>query len=418
MKKIAIFGLPRSPASLAERAGSSQRHALGSASTARLWGRIGVSQRLEAEVDEVTAAPASSSATNTGSEATSSAASPTLACDRPTRLAGGDSRRSRNARGAAAGSIVFRIVSAVSWPGVTMTRIAIPRKAASSPTPKILGASALAPGEHQRLAQHRRQPGRPPPRAGDPQLQVQLRPRRTGRARPRGARDRGAAGSPWVRSRGPTRQPLRVELRSRARCSQRSPDASATSRQSSSTNRSPRLSGFNARRAVVAARPPAARAGRRAPRAWTSRVRAARARPEPLRVRSPALFAAEQLDIAILALPGPAGQALDELRVGQGIERLLDVVERAVRIEALDPLLQLARCLWAAEHQHRQQRDLRRDAAEGIVEQVPVLGDAAAGAAGQTHPAAPRQLVDRRADRRLVVVHDGLAVRRLVAGEP
>jgi hypothetical protein len=30
-------------------------------------------------------------------------------------------------------SIVFRIVSAVSWPGVTMTSTAIPRKAATSP---------------------------------------------------------------------------------------------------------------------------------------------------------------------------------------------------------------------------------------------------------------------------------------------
>jgi len=31
-------------------------------------------------------------------------------------------------------SSVFRIVSAVSWPGVTMTRIEIPMKAASSPS--------------------------------------------------------------------------------------------------------------------------------------------------------------------------------------------------------------------------------------------------------------------------------------------
>jgi hypothetical protein len=55
---------------------------------------------------------------------------------------------------------------------------------------------------------------------------------------------------------------------------------------------------------------------------------------------------------------------------------------------------------------------------ERLVEQVAVLGRAAAVAAGEPRPAAAAEPVQRVADRRLVVVDDRVAVRRLVAGEP
>jgi hypothetical protein len=120
----------------------------------------------------------------------------------------------------------------------------------------------------------------------------------------------------------------------------------------------------------------------------------------------------------VLALTRPARQLLYELGRLERVERLLDVLDRPVGIEPLDPLLELARRLGAAEHEHGEQRDLRRDAAERVVEQMAELGGTATRPAREPHPAAPGEAVERRPDLRHVVVDDGIAVRRLVAGVP
>ena len=76
-------------------------------------------------------------------------------------------------------------------------------------------------------------------------------------------------------------------------------------------------------------------------------------------------------------------------------QRLLDVLatdtDRGAR-----PAASAHRGSAPAEHQHGEERDLRRDAAERVVEQVAVLGDPAAGAAREPHPAAAREVVECR----------------------
>src|SRR5919106_4876957 len=84
-------------------------------------------------------------------------------------------------------------------------------------------------------------------------------------------------------------------------------------------------------------------------------------------------------------------------------------------MQALGALLQLSRCLSAAQHQHGEQRDLRVRECAGLVEERPVLPRPAAGAARQARPAPPREPRERESDRLLVVLDDRIAVRRLVA---
>ena len=84
-------------------------------------------------------------------------------------------------------------------------------------------------------------------------------------------------------------------------------------------------------------------------------------------------------------------------------------------MQALGALLELARGLRAAEHEHAQHRELVLGQTERLVEQVAVLGRAAARSAGQARPAPPREAVQRVADDRLVVLDDRIAVGRLVA---
>ena len=57
-------------------------------------------------------------------------------------------------------------------------------------------------------------------------------------------------------------------------------------------------------------------------------------------------------------------------------------------MESPAALLQLSRGLRSAQHQHREQGELRVVHAEGLVEQVAVLAGPAAGAAGEPGPAA------------------------------
>src|ERR671925_113943 len=107
-----------------------------------------------------------------------------------------------------------------------------------------------------------------------------------------------------------------------------------------------------------------------------------------------------------------------ELAVDQGTERPLHVLERAEPVQALAALLQLAERLRPAEHQRRQERELGIREVERLVEEVPVLDRPASGTAREPHPALPGESLERRPDRRLVVLDDRVAVRGLVASEP
>src|SRR6185295_18144665 len=86
-------------------------------------------------------------------------------------------------------------------------------------------------------------------------------------------------------------------------------------------------------------------------------------------------------------------------------------------VKTLSPLLQLSRRLWAAQHEHGEDRSLRLVEPERIVQQVAVLAGAAASPAGEPGPAAQSEAAQALDDRGLVVVDDRIAVGRLIAGE-
>ena len=79
-------------------------------------------------------------------------------------------------------------------------------------------------------------------------------------------------------------------------------------------------------------------------------------------------------------------------------------------------LLELARGLRSPEHQDREHRDLLAGETDRLVEQVPVLRGAAAGAARESRPAPSREPLERRSNRRLVVLDDRLAIGGLITG--
>ena len=87
-------------------------------------------------------------------------------------------------------------------------------------------------------------------------------------------------------------------------------------------------------------------------------------------------------------------------------------------MQPLRALLQLAGRLRPAQHQHREDRDLLVRDAHRLVEEVPELRGAASRPARQPQPALAVQPLERLADRRVVVLDDGVAVRGLVAREP
>src|SRR5205085_3019848 len=102
----------------------------------------------------------------------------------------------------------------------------------------------------------------------------------------------------------------------------------------------------------------------------------------------------------------PARELRDELAVDQRAKRALHVLQRPEAVQALAALLQLAERLRAAQHQRRQQRKLGVREVDRFVEKVPVLDGATAGPAREAHPALAREPLERRADRRLVVLDD------------
>ena len=127
---------------------------------------------------------------------------------------------------------------------------------------------------------------------------------------------------------------------------------------------------------------------------------------------------AEEVPVALLLLPRPAVEALDEVSPDQRVERLEDVAEIVEPVKSLRPLLQLSRRLRAPEHQDAEHRRRVPLEPELLVEELPVLRRPAPRPARDACPAAARQTLQRVVDLPLVVVDDRVAVRRLVAGEP
>jgi hypothetical protein len=126
---------------------------------------------------------------------------------------------------------------------------------------------------------------------------------------------------------------------------------------------------------------------------------------------------AQQVRVALLLLPWASRQARDEFALDQAVEHALDVVEAGEGVQPGRSLLQLAGRLRPAQHQHAEHGDLFLRHAERLVEQVPELDRSAGRSAREPRPSPARESVQRGADRRLVVLHDGLAVGRLVAGQ-
>ena len=116
--------------------------------------------------------------------------------------------------------------------------------------------------------------------------------------------------------------------------------------------------------------------------------------------------------------PGRRPMVRTSSRPASSLQRRLDVGRRVEPVQPLRALLELARRLRAAQHEHGQQRDFCAFERERLVEQMPVLGGAAAGAARESRPALTVEPLEPLPDRRLVVGDHRVAVRGLVAGEP
>jgi len=122
--------------------------------------------------------------------------------------------------------------------------------------------------------------------------------------------------------------------------------------------------------------------------------------------------------VALLLLPRPARLPCDELTPHECAEHLIDLLEARESPQALAALLQLPGGLGAAQHQHREEGDLRFAEPERFVEQVPELDRAARRTARKPRPAPANETVERPPDRWVVVVRDGVALGGLVAREP
>ena len=174
---------------------------------------------------------------------------------------------------------------------------------------------------------------------------------------------------------------------------------------------------------------PLSRRARRAARPPRRAARPARAPPAPAGPRRPAWPApprvggdllgvlAQQVRVALLALARPPVQPRDELALDQPLEHLVHLYGAVEVVQPVGAREQLPRRLRAAQHQHREQGLLLAADLQRLVEQVAVLGGAAGVAAGEPRPAPLAEAVERVADRGLVVVHDRVAVGRLVAGQ-
>ena len=130
------------------------------------------------------------------------------------------------------------------------------------------------------------------------------------------------------------------------------------------------------------------------------------------------LVTPEEVPISLFLLAGPTGEPLDEVALGEPVERLVDLLQPRERMEPSRALVQLAGRLRPAQHEDTQDGDLVVREAERLVEQLPVLRRAAPCPARETRPAPAGEALERFMDLALVVLDDRVAVRRLVARQP
>ncbi len=164
-----------------------------------------------------------------------------------------------------------------------------------------------------------------------------------------------------------------------------------------------------------ARRSPSPNVGRGSARARGSR-RDVGARCRRHRLVCPDLVA-EEVREPLLLLTRPASEAHDQLALAQPVQDVVHLVEGREGVQPLAALLQLARGLGAAQHQHREHRDLALSEIERLGEELPVLDGAASRSAREPGPAQAAQLLRRDVHRALVVGDDRVAIGRLVAGE-
>ena len=113
--------------------------------------------------------------------------------------------------------------------------------------------------------------------------------------------------------------------------------------------------------------------------------------------------------------PGRRASCCTNLGRGQPRQRVFDVGQRTERVPALGALLELARRLRAAQQQHAEQRRLRPVEPERLLRDVAMLDHALPGRLDPAGQLLGAQRVERGVDLGLAVVHDRVAVRRLVA---
>ncbi len=101
---------------------------------------------------------------------------------------------------------------------------------------------------------------------------------------------------------------------------------------------------------------------------------------------------AEQVDPAVLALPGTAPEVPGEGlgAIGHAGQHGLDLVDRIESVAPFGSSTQLARGLWAPKHQHCQNRHLTAVEAERLIDDMAVLFGST-GDDGSREPGRPKK---------------------------
>lgn len=123
------------------------------------------------------------------------------------------------------------------------------------------------------------------------------------------------------------------------------------------------------------------------------------------------------MPVSLLLLARTAFESLDELPSGEAVEGRVDLGEVRERVQPRCALVQLARRLRPAQHQHAEHGDLVVGEAERLVEELSILRCPAPGAACKPRPAATCEPLECLVDLAFAVGNDGIPIRRLVAGQ-
>ncbi len=128
--------------------------------------------------------------------------------------------------------------------------------------------------------------------------------------------------------------------------------------------------------------------------------------------------AAEEVSVAGLLGAGLAGQDGDERRraLGKLLKTSEDVGDFAKGVKTLSAAAQFSRGLRAAEEENADEGEFSAGEVVGLAEPVLILRDAAVGAASATGKTDVFKAAQGEVNFFFVEIHDGLAVRALVAG--